>query len=422
MLTRADYVNWLYERPMEYGHQMGFTLLTELHNGLIRSMICQGPDHTLMAHRGSYKTTCVSIAFAIMMITRPNDRIMFVRKTDTDVKEVIEQVEHMLLNEKTQYLVKQMYGTSLTLVVNSSTELKTNLTNDPRGTSQLLGIGIGGSLTGKHYDYIFTDDIINMKDRSSRAERERTKDAYRELQNIKNRGGRIFNTLTPWHVDDAAMLMPEPERWPWDKTGLMTKEQYDEIAKVTTPSLLAANYQLRHIPSDDVIFTDPKTGASHEKVYHGICHVDAAYGGEDYTAFTAMRYEEGTYYVYGRVWRKHVSDVADLIKADHTRLMLGKLHIETNGDKGFMARDFKQMGIPVVPYNETMNKILKIETYLKQAWPSIVFVDGTDQEFINQICDWTEEAEHDDCPDSAASLCRVLSARIRNEGYKSRLY
>jgi hypothetical protein len=102
--------------------------------------------------------------------------------------------------------------------------------------------------------------------------------------------------------------------------------------------------------------------------------------------------------------------------------MLGKLHIETNGDKGFMARDFKRMGIPVVPYPETMNKILKIETYLKQAWPSIVFVDGTDQEFINQICDWTEEAEHDDCPDSAASLCRVLSARIRNEGYKSRLY
>ena len=422
MLTRADYVNWLYERPMEYGHQMGFTLLTELHNGWIRSMICQGPDHTLMAHRGSYKTTCVSIAFAIMMITRPNDRIMFVRKTDTDVKEVIEQVEHMLLNEKTQYIVKQMYGTNLTLVVNSSTELKTNLTNDPRGTSQLLGIGIGGSLTGKHYDYIFTDDIINMKDRSSRAERERTKDAYRELQNIKNRGGRIFNTLTPWHVDDAAMLMPEPERWPWDQTGLMTQEQYDEIAKVTTPSLLAANYQLRHIPSDDVIFTDPKTGASHEKVYNGICHVDAAYGGEDYTAFTAMRYEDGTYYVYGRMWRKHVSDVADQIRADHLRLMLGKLHIETNGDKGFMARDFKQMGIPVVPYPETTNKAIKIQTYGKQIWPQVVFVDGTDQEYINQICDWTEDAEHDDAVDSLASLARIMISKKRNEGYVSRLY
>lgn len=406
MLTRADYVNWLYERPMEYGHQMGFTLLTELHNGWIRSMICQGPDHTLMAHRGSYKTTCVSVAFAIMMITRPNDRIMFVRKTDTDVKEVIEQVEHMLLNEKTQYLVKQMYGTNLTLVVNSSTELKTNLTNDPRGTSQLLGIGIGGSLTGKHYDYIFTDDIINMKDRSSRAERERTKDAYRELQNIKNRGGRIFNTLTPWHVDDAAMLMPEPERWPWDKTGLMTQEQYDEIAKVTTPSLLAANYQLRHIPSDDVIFTSPKTGADQSLVEGGECHVDAAYHGEDFTAFTAMAVHDGVRYVYGRMWRKHVDDVMPLIMDDYRRLMLGRLYTETNADKGYSARAFKDMGARVVPYPESMNKHMKIVTHLKAAWPSIVFVEGTDQAYIDQICDYTEDAEHDDAPDSLASLCQ----------------
>ena len=393
MLTRADYVNWLYERPMEYGHQMGFTLLTELHNGWIRSMICQGPDHTLMAHRGSYKTTCVSVAFAIMMITRPNDRIMFVRKTDTDVKEVIEQVEHMLLNEKTQYLVKQMYGTNLTLVVNSSTELKTNLTNDPRGTSQLLGIGIGGSLTGKHYDYIFTDD-------------KRTKDAYRELQNIKNRGGRIYNTLTPWHVDDAATLMPEPERWPWDTTGLMTREEYDEIAKVTTPSLLAANYQLRHIPSDDVIFTSPKTGADQSLVEGGECHVDAAYHGEDFTAFTAMAVHDGVRYVYGRMWRRHVDDVMPLIMDDYRRLMLGRLYTETNADKGYSARAFKDMGARVVPYPESMNKHMKIVTHLKAAWPSIVFVEGTDKAYIDQICDYTEDAEHDDAPDSLASLCQ----------------
>ena len=417
MLTRADYVNWLYERPMEYGHQMGFTLLTELHNGWIRSMICQGPDHTLMAHRGSYKTTCVSVAFAIMMITRPNDRIMFVRKTDTDVKEVIEQVEHMLLNEKTQYIVKQMYGTNLTLVVNSSTELKTNLTNDPRGTSQLLGIGIGGSLTGKHYDYIFTDDIINMKDRSSRAERERTKDAYRELQNIKNRGGRIFNTLTPWHVDDAAMLMPEPERWPWDTTGLMTQADYDEIAKVTTPSLLAANYQLRHIPSDDVIFTNPKTGAPIEKVFQGECHVDAAYHGEDYTAFSAMAMHDGRRYVYGRIWRKHVEDVTPQIMADYQRLMLGRLHTETNADKGYSAQAFKAAGARVVPYQEKMNKHVKIVTHLKSVWPEIVFCEGTDPEYIDQICDYTEDAEHDDAPDSLASLVR--QGRFRNGEYKS---
>ena len=38
----------------------------------------------------------------------------------------------------------------------------------------------------------------------------------------------------------------------------------------------------------------------------------------------------------------------------------------------------------------------------------MVFVAGTDQEYINQICDYTENAEHDDAPDSAASIVRKL--------------
>ena len=401
---------------------MGFPLLTDLHRDWCREMVFGRGDHTLQAHRGSYKTTTVSIALWLLLILRPNARMAFFRKTDGDVKEILEQVKKMLASAATQYLSEALWGVGCRVITDNMLEVSTSLSNDPRGGAQLTGMGIGGSLTGKHYDVIFTDDIINPKDRFSRAERERTKNAYREIKNLVNRDGKIFNTGTPWHPQDAFELMPEPERWPWDQTGLMTREEYDEIAKVTTPSLLAANYQLRHIPADDVIFTEPQTGASHEKVYHGICHVDAAFGGEDYTAFTAMRAEGDTIYAYGRLWRKHVADVADQIKADHTRLMLGRLHIETNADKGYVARDFKSMGIPVSPYPESMNKAIKIETYGKQAWPDIVFVEGTDPEYINQVCDWTEDAEHDDAPDSMASLLRVILAKRRTDDRKPLLY
>jgi hypothetical protein len=281
-----------------------------------------------------------------------------------------------------------------------------SISNDPRGGAQLTGMGIGGSLTGKHYDIIFTDDIVNLKDRGSRAERENTKDKYREIKNLVNRGGKIFNTGTPWHVDDAFQLMPEAECWPWDKTGLMTREEYDEIASVTTPSLLAANYELRHIPSDDVIFTDPKTGADQSNVEQGECHVDAAYHGEDFTAFSASRVVDGTRYVYGRMWRKHVDEVMPLIVEDIRRLKLGRMYMETNADKGYGARAFKEAGVRVVPYPENLNKHVKIITYLKAAWKDIVFVEGTDEAYINQIVDYTEDAEHDDAPDSLASLCQ----------------
>ena len=367
-------------------------------------------DHTLQAHRGSYKTTTVSIALWLQIILMPNMTTAFFRKTDTDTSEIVRQVQKMLRSDVTQYLSESLWGVPCRITDESMSKVSTNLSNDPRGGVQLVGMGIGGSLTGKHYDRIFTDDIVNPKDRESRAEREHTKNAYREIKNLINRGGKIFNTGTPWHPEDAFKLMPEPERWAWNETGLMTKADYDEIAKVTTPSLLAANYQLRHIPSDDVIFLDPTTGADISMVMQGQCHVDAAYYGEDYTAFTVMNVHDGKRYVYGKMWRKHVQDVTEQIVDEYKRLKLGRMYMEKNADKGYAARDLRSLGVRTVEYSEHMNKHVKIVTYLKGVWSDIVFCEGTDQEYINQICDYTEDAEHDDAPDSLSSICRVMKA------------
>ena len=50
----------------------------------------------------------------------------------------------------------------------------------------------------------------------------------------------------------------------------------------------------------------------------------------------------------------------------------------------------------------------KITTYLKKWWPKIIFLEGTDPEYIDQILDYTENAEHDDAPDSLAGLAAML--------------
>jgi hypothetical protein len=419
--TRADALRLIRDHPERIGNACGFTLLTDIHGLWMRGMILGAEDETLQAHRGSYKTTCVSVALALLMILRPNDTIAFMRKTDTDVKEVMLQVQALLTHEAMQQICESIWGRRLALTRASGTILDTDLVTSVRGTAQLTGLGINGSLTGKHFDRIFTDDIVNLKDRISRAEREHTKSIYMELQNLRNRGGRIFNTGTPWHVEDCFSIMPEAKTYDCFQTGLMTDEEIRHVKERMTPSLFAANYELRHIPSDDVIFTEPKTGASHEKVYNGVCHVDAAYYGEDFTAFTAMAVHDGKYYVYGKLWRKHVDDCMPLIMADYQRLMLGRLYTETNADKGYSARAFKERGASVVPYAEHENKHIKIVTYLKQVWPDVIFVNGTDEEYISQVCDYTEDAEHDDAPDSAASLARVMLSKRRNEGYKSRL-
>lgn len=407
-MTREQAVMFLKEKPYKFGHLVGFTKLTELHNRWIIDMVRGEGDKTLQAHRGSYKTTCVSIALSFIIVLLPNLRTLFMRKTDADIKEIISQVKKILLSEQMRYFVKTIYGVDLKLTVATANEISTNLTNDPRGTSQLVGIGMGSSITGKHFDRIFTDDIVNVQDRISKAERDRTKVAYQELQNIKNRGGRIFNTGTPWHKDDAFELMPNPEKWDCNSTGLMSEEEIDGLRKGMTASLFAANYLLKHIAAEDVIFENPQIGADPALVEQGECHIDAAYGGEDWTAFTICRKTNGKYYVLGKCWRKHVDDVEDEIIQIRKSFNAGRINCENNGDKGYLGKELRAKGERVNIYHESMNKYLKITTYLKSEWESVIFVKGTDEEYINQICDYNENAEHDDCPDSLASLVRQL--------------
>lgn len=419
MMTRTEAVNFLIHKPYKFAHLLGFTKLTKLHNKWIRKMLKAKDDKTLQAHRGSYKTTCVSVALALLIILRPNKRILFMRKTDTDVKEIIKQVQNILLDPHTQVFVAAIYGVQLKLVTASVTEITTNLTTDVKGTAQLVGIGTGASLTGKHFDIIFTDDIVNVQDRISKAERDHTKIIYQELQNIKNRGGRIFNTGTPWHKEDAFSLMPDAEKWDYTQTGLISDEEIEKIKEAMIPSLFAANYELRHIASEDVIFMEPQTGADVDTIMNGIMHVDSAFYGEDYTAWGIMAKHDGKYYLYGKMRRKHVEDCYGDIIADYQRFLCGKLYNESNADKGFVARDLRKSGVKVVLYNEKENKYIKIVTHLKAIWKNLIFVKGTDPEYIDQICDYFEDAEHDDAPDDAACLARILYPKRDNNVYQS---
>lgn len=411
-MNREQAVRFLRERPYKIGHMVGFTDLTELHNDWITEMVFGENDKTLQAHRGSFKTTCVSIALAEIVVMFPNDRTLFIRKTDGDVHEVIRQTKNILESDYMQYFTEAIYGFPLVFTAFSSGAINTNLTNDIKGTSQLVGTGISSSLTGKHYDRIFTDDIVNVKDRVSRADRERTKLIYQELQNIKNRGGRIFNTGTPWHKEDCFTLMPNASKFDCYSTGLMSEEQIEDVKGKMTRSLFAANYELKHIADEDILFETPDTGLPQFMAEQGICHIDAAYFGEDYTAFTIGNKKDGEYYLFGKVWRKHIDDCEHEIISLRKKFNAGKIFCEDNGDKGYLAKSLKRKGERTATYHESMNKHVKITTYLKDIWKHVHFIEGTDEEYINMICDYNEDAQYDDAPDSAACMARLL----RNKG------
>ena len=403
----------LIEHPAEFGRLIGFTKLTDkLHEPWIMDMAFGDKDATIQGHRGSYKTTCLEVALAYIIILLRDKNVIFLRKTDNDVTEVINAVKNILLHQLTQAMYKALTDTELRLTKSTSTQITTSGYMKPGGTPQLLGIGLGGSLTGKHADIVITDDIVNRLDRQSKAERESTKLIYMELQNIKNPGGRIFNSGTPWHKEDAFTLMPPPKKFSCYQTGMLTKEQIEDLKHKMAPSLFAANYELQHIASEGALFTTARPiTAKPEILRDGISHVDAAYNGEDYTAFTCASKIKGTLFIYGKIWRCHVDTVIDRIVADAQRLKCAPIHCEDNGDKGFVGYQIREKGYAAYVYTESQNKYIKISTYLRKWWNNIIFVEGTDPEYINQILDYTDSAEHDDAPDSAACIARYFDRR-----------
>lgn len=414
-LSKQSVLDLLWYNPVEIGKWVGFKDLTEMHNEWLRGFLYDKEDQTLQGHRGSYKTTTLSLFLALHAVIYPNETAMLFRKTSNDVSEIMRQTANILSSGCVGAVVQTLYGKQIQLTKSSNFEISTNLSTSIKGSAQIVGLGIGTSITGKHADVVVTDDIVNINDRISQAEREHTKLAYQELQNIKNRGGRFINTGTPWHKDDAFVLMPNPKKYPWNSTGLITPEQAQEIKSHMTNSLFAANYELKHVADDDVIFDNPQTGADPSLVEQGTSHCDAAYYGEDYTAFTVCAIHDGKYYVFGKCWRKHIDDIMPQVIMWHEHFMCKKMYNERNADKGYVARKLREKGLKVVSYDEYQNKYIKIVSHLKFDWKNVIFVEGTDQEYIDQICEYNENAPHDDCPDSLSSLIRVMSGKMGKE-------
>ena len=403
-------INLLRYNPAKIGHLLGFVDLNEMNNKWMVNFINKKGDYTLQAHRGSYKTTCLEIAISIIMLLLPNKDIGIFRKTDDAVREVVNTVKKILESETMQYISQIIYGTGFQVSGNQN-ELSTTLRISNKGAKQLTAIGIrGGNITGKHFDIVITDDIVTVKDRISPAERKQTKQTYQELQNVKNRDGRFINTGTPWHKEDAFELMGAIEKFNCYETGLISREELEKLRQSMSPSLFSANYELKHIADEDALFkTEPKFFNDKKLLENGIAHIDASYGGEDGSAFTLGKKIGNNYYLYGKLKQKHIDDCLNEFICLTKDFQCGTIWVEKNADKGYLRKEIQSRGYLSNTYNENENKFYKISTYLKMNWNNVYFYEDTDAEYISQIMDYTENALHDDAPDSASSIIRKLN-------------
>lgn len=397
------------DEPYKLGHYLGYKDLNETHNKWIKNCWLNTSDYVLQAHRNSYKTSSVLIIGTIWyLLFNPEKTVLIVRKEYDGAASIVKAIMRHYESAEMVELYKQLGYSDFHIKDARKDSITLPYKHEVTKEGNIDSMGIGGSITGRHYDRIICDDICTLKDRVSKAERENTKGFVRELLNIKKPDGAMTFTGTPWHKDDVFSILPPADKYPLGSVHIsqFNEKVIEEIRKRTTASLFAINYQLKHVADENKIFTDIKYEHWDRTQLGSVGHIDTAYSGENYTAFTIMQEHGPKMCIKGWVWRKNITDLYGQIRDIANNHNCGTIHIEQNADKGLSKLEMSKYYPNLLGYDEHENKHNKIIGYLKYNWPEVYFDPDCQDEYLNQVLDYEEGEEPDDAPDSLASLVR----------------
>jgi len=398
------------KKPHVLGKYLGYTKLSKIHGDWIKYIWNNKHHRAIQAHRGSYKTTSIVVVGSIWYwLFHPNERILIARKEFSGASSLLSEISRNLKSEKIKSLIYELYEISdFHLVKDTSGVITTSLMTRNTKEGNFECTGIGSSKTGAHYERIHFDDIVTDVDRYFPAKREATKRFIRECENLLEPKGIIGATGTPWHKDDAHNILPEAKKYPFPEVPLdkAEKKKIEERIKRLPYSLATANYYLKHVADEESYFANIKYKPLPKK--GRLMHIDAKYKGKDTMAITIGCREGNDYYLKGFISNNNIESMYNRIKEWHTMDKCGTCHMEDNADKGLGASALRKLGIPVSSYHESVNKHVKIISFLSGNWENVYFDESSDREYISQIVEYAEGQEPDDAPDGASCMVRIL--------------
>ena len=423
-LFSDDFLRLIAEKPHYLGQFIGRDKLGPLHSEWIRYCWDSDEPRALQAFRGGYKTTSVLVVGAIRwMLFNPNDRIGIFRKNFSAARDITGTIAAIMKLPEVRELFRYAHGMAPRVTRQRDGEYEWSFKKSKTPEGNLKPMGMDGSITGSHFDKVLCDDIITIKDKLSRAERERTKEIVHEIAaNIIDPGKGSTWIGTPWHREDAwgniERFCGEIKKYPISKYNFLDKGEAEKKKQLTTPFLYAINYELEIGKDESLLFSEPTFSKGWDfSITGAMAQLDAAYDGTHYCALTivapkksagsdSQAYQAIGFCYAGNV-KNWIPDVVRLCK----KYRVKTIYTETNPDKGYTADKLAEYGMRVKTYGEGMNKHLKISTYLFDVWPFIEWDPGTDDEYMAQVMDYKEGSQPDDAPDSAASLFREAFPR-----------
>ena len=173
--------------------------LEEVHLELLAYMLEQ--DESLhLAFRGCGKTTSAVGPYVVGRILQdPELCVLIASRTGTYAQTIMRQVKGHLVNDKLVRIFGEQKDPTKWEATESNVLGKTKNTKE----ATLTALGAEGSLTGRHFDIIIVDDLCDLENTRTRAQRKRIHDFYyTTLDNCLKPGGQRKVIGTRYHPHD----------------------------------------------------------------------------------------------------------------------------------------------------------------------------------------------------------------------------
>ena len=423
---------WLTE-PHKFGHILGYEKLTPLHGEWIKIFYKYRKFDVLQAHRGSYKTTCGVVAMVLLFLCNPNMRLLIVRKNMSLASDILKTIQrHFETNDVLRLYMFSRWGitdakTGVWSSERTTFAFKKTVTPEP----SITAAGVGASITGAHFDYIWTDDIETIEDRYSAAAREWAKAYFRELDNLIDPLGQTRLSGTPWHEQAVFSTIDEKffegRRFPVGAVPLPEAELAEILArKERLPyAEWCCNYELRHVQDNDTIGAF-ETAAAWECQYC-VAFIDPSFSDKTDTDATTVAIvgvtKTGKILFTGLKLPKSISDEPTRITILEflDRFTPIETVVETQlSDTGrvffldaFKATERKLPRLKVKNLwntkHQSRNKHERIAATVIANKPDMMILDGTQQEFSLGVSRYYKGVAHDDEADAVAGALEHLA-------------
>lgn len=366
----------------------------------------------LMGCRGTGKSVTCSIIGAAYEIYLNNDfTVAIVTKEAKRSAELVRSIGQAL------------EANGVILVENSG--MKINVSGKSQGINQanVKGLAMGGrGFRGLHPDLIILDDPVTEIDAWSATERMRVKDKYDEIMKLNSNvaiiGQPVSNKdlyLTLWDI------IPTMKQT-WDMIpnkffGTIYKPDLEKLRMTVSEKTIQMSYFL-NVP-DDPSLAYAKIETVDYMAHDNLMFIDPSAGKGDFTGISIGGVFMGTgkFITLGFMFQEAWFDLLPTIEMLIRKFNVRGLYVETNGVGAGMPDMLARAGIPCTPINSTENKHRKIISFADQVsnmglykLSSSVINDGglleANENFIQNVKDYTYDAKHDDGIDSMVSLIK----------------